>query len=88
LRRIKFEKTADNDYKAWCKSSPKICKRIKTLIKVINETPTEGLGKPELLKRDYKGHWSRRINEQHRLVYKFTETEIIIVQCKYHYKKT
>jgi toxin YoeB len=85
LRKVVFQGKADDDYKSWCKSSPKVCNKIKKLIGSILENPTEGLGKPEQLKRDYKDYWSRRINQQHRLVYTFNDNEILIVQCKYHY---
>jgi toxin YoeB len=47
--------------------------------------PFSGIGKPEPLKHQLKGYWSRRINDEHRLVYKITETEIIIISCKFHY---
>jgi len=56
---------------------------------MISETaknPFDGIGKPEPLKGDFQGYWSRRINDEHRLVYKVTEKEIIIAACKYHYK--
>jgi toxin YoeB len=59
--------------------------KIITLIKDINRNSFVGLGKPEALKHQLKGYWSRRINDEHRLVYKVTEASIVIASCKYHY---
>jgi toxin YoeB len=53
---------------------------------VFHNEAFEGIGKPEQLKYDYAGYWSRRINQEHRLVYKVTEDQIIIASCKYHYR--
>jgi toxin YoeB len=64
---------------------PKLIKRIFELIENIDRTPFEGIGKPEPLKYQLKGKWSRRINEEHRLVYEVNNTEIIIYACKFHY---
>lgn len=63
----------------------KICRKIVELIKDIDRNPFKGLGKPEALKHDLSGYWSRRINREHRLVYKVTNEEIVILSCKYHY---
>lgn len=84
-RRIIFEASAFEDFNEWAGKDKKIQQKIATLIKDINRTPYSGLGKPEALKHEYKGYWSRRINDEHRLVYKVTDTDIIIVACKYHY---
>tara|TARA_B110000196_G_scaffold101766_1_gene88467 strand:+ start:404 stop:658 length:255 start_codon:yes stop_codon:yes gene_type:complete len=77
--------------KAWegylyCQSTDKkILKRINTLIKEIQRTPFEGVGKPEPLRHGLAGYWSRRINDEHRLVYKIEEGAVLIAQLRYHY---
>ena len=60
-------------------------RKINDLIKDIQRTPFEGIGKPEPLKFDLAGYWSRRIDQEHRLVYQIVENEIIIIACRYHY---
>ena len=84
-RRIIFESSAFEDYNQWTRLDKKIHRKIIALIKDINRSPFSGLGKPEALKHQYSGYWSRRINDEHRLIYKVTDTDIIIVACKYHY---
>lgn len=77
---------AQADLMYWKKSGNKgIQQRISKLIQSILETPFEGIGKPEALKYDYTGWWSRRINEEHRLVYQVEEGKIIIAQLRFHY---
>lgn len=73
------------DYLYWQEKNKKVLKRINQLIKDIQRNGTSGLGKPEPLKFDLAGKWSRRINENHRLVYQLNNKEIVIYQCKYHY---
>ncbi|MEQ8534304.1 MAG: Txe/YoeB family addiction module toxin [Imperialibacter sp.] len=73
------------DYLYWQKTDKKMLSRINMLIKEISRTPYEGLGKPEPLKHKYRGFWSRRINEEHRLIYRVVEGEIWIVKCRFHY---
>ena len=84
-RKIVFESSAFNDFNNWVKLDKKIYRKIVTLIKDIDRSPFNGLGKPEALKHDLQGYWSRRIDSEHRLVYKVTNEEIIIIACKYHY---
>jgi len=84
-REIIFQKDALKEYDDWKKKDQKIADRIKQLIQAILEQPFEGIGKPEPLKHQLAGCWSRRITKEHRLVYKVTDTSIIIVACKYHY---
>ena len=60
-------------------------KRINNLLKEISRTPFDGIGKPEALKYKYKGFWSRRIDGEHRLIYKVNEDAILIAKCRYHY---
>ena len=84
-RRIVFEASAFEDFNDWAKLDKKIYRKIVKLIKNIDRSPFSGLGKPEPLKHELSGYWSRRINDRHLLVYKVTDTEIIIIACKYHY---
>lgn len=74
-----------DDYLYWQKADKKTLKRINALIKDIKRAPFAGLGKPEPLKYQWTGYWSRRVDTEHRLVYKATDDAIIIVQCRYHY---
>ncbi len=76
-----------NDYLYWQSVDKKIVKRINELIKNCMRTPFEGIGKPEALKGDLQGYWSRRITSEHRLVYKYIQGELWIVSCRYHYNK-
>ena len=73
------------DYLYWQKTDKKMLKRINNLLKEISRTPFDGIGKPEALKYKYKGYWSRRIDGEHRLIYKANEDEILIAKCRYHY---
>lgn len=73
------------DYLYWQQIDKKILKRINALIKEIQRHPFEGLGDPEPLKHNWSGYWSRRIDREHRLVYKVTESALLIAQCRYHY---
>lgn len=82
---ITFRQKAWDDYLYWQQTDKRILKRINTLIKDIQRNPFEGIGKPEELKHQYRGFWSRRINDEHRLVYAVIENELIIAQCRYHY---
>ena len=84
-RRIVFEASAFEDFNEWAKLDKKIYRKIVELIKDTDRSPFSGLGKPEPLKHELSGYWSRRINDRHRLVYKVTDTKIIIIACKYHY---
>ncbi|MEM1169157.1 MAG: Txe/YoeB family addiction module toxin [Cyanobacteria bacterium P01_H01_bin.35] len=85
-KRIVFEASAFSDFTEWVKIDKKIHQKIVTLIKDIDRSSFSGLGKPEPLKYELSGYWSRRINDEHRLVYKVTDDEIIIIACKYHYE--
>ena len=73
------------DYLYWQKIDKKMLKRINLLIKDISRQPYDGIGKPEPLKHNYRGFWSRRINEEHRLIYQVREDEIRIIKCRFHY---
>jgi toxin YoeB len=83
--RITFSSHAWEDYTTWLKEDRKMLVKINQLIKDIQRTPFEGIGKPEALKYDLGGYWSRRIDREHRLVYKIDNETLIILSCRYHY---
>ena len=83
--KIIFSTKAWEDYLYWQKQDKKILKRINLLIKDIQRNPNDGLGKPEILRNSLSGYCSRRITDEHRLVYKVVDDNIIIVQARYHY---
>jgi len=85
--RITFSKNAWEEYVSWQKEDKRIVKKINELIKDIQRTPFEGKGKPEPLKYDLAGLWSRRIDVEHRLVYKYENKQIFIYSCRFHYDK-
>jgi toxin YoeB len=85
-RRISFEREAWSEFTDWLIEDIKICVRILELVKDIQRDPFRGIGKPEPLKYDLQGFWSRRIDSTHRLVYMVTDSEIIISSCRHHYK--
>jgi toxin YoeB len=85
MRRVIFEGSAFEDFTAWVNQDKRIYAKIVDLIRDIQRSPFTGLGKPEPLKHDLAGYWSRRINDEHRLVYKVTDEAIIIAACRYHY---
>ncbi len=82
---IVFVTEAWEDYLYWQQNDKAMLKKINPLIKETMRTPFEGIGKPEALKENLKGFWSRRINLEHRLVYKVDDDTIHILQCRYHY---
>ncbi len=86
LSKISWHHTAWEDYLYWQAKDKQILKRINRLIKDTLRHPFEGIGKPEPLKAELQGYWSRRITEEHRLVYKVQGDNLIIAQCRYHYK--
>jgi toxin YoeB len=73
------------DYLYWQKNNKKYVKKINELLKDISRQPFTGKGKPEPLKFQYSGYWSRRIDAEHRLIYKFKDDEIHIAKCRFHY---
>ncbi|MDO5046812.1 Txe/YoeB family addiction module toxin [Campylobacter sp.] len=83
---ITWNKEAWDEYTAWQSEDKKIVKKINELIKDIQRNDNEGIGKPEPLKHQLSGYWSRRITEKHRLVYKITLNEITIIACANHYE--
>lgn len=80
-----FLSPAWEDYLFWQQTDKSILRKINSLIKEIERTPFEGTGKPEPLKHNLAGWWSRRLNLEHRLVYRVENESIIILQCRYHY---
>ncbi len=83
--KIIFLDQAWEDYLYWQNTDKATLKKINSLLKEIERIPFEGNGKPEPLKHNFAGWWSRRINLEHRLVYKIDDQSIIILQCRYHY---
>ena len=75
------------DYLYWQKNDKKMLSKINALLKDISRTPFSGIGKPEALKYKYRGLWSRRIDDEHRLIYQVTDDEIVILKCRFHYDK-
>ncbi|HNP19616.1 MAG TPA: Txe/YoeB family addiction module toxin [Fulvivirga sp.] len=82
---LTFTENAWEDYLYWQKIDKKIVKKINLLIKDIKRNPFDGIGKPEPLKYDLAGYWSRRIDQEHRLVYQAQNEELIIYACRFHY---
>lgn len=80
-----FSENAWDDYQYWIKTDKKILKRVNALIQDIQRSPYSGIGKPEPLKHGLSGYWSRRINDEHRIVYKATDDSVFIAQARYHY---
>ena len=83
--RLIFSEHAWKDYLYWQRTDRKLLKRINSLILDIRRSPFEGIGKPESLKYGLKGYWSRRINGEHRIVYKVEGDSILLAQLRYHY---
>ncbi len=80
-----FVEESWEDYLYWQKTDKKMLQKINALLKDISRTPFSGLGKPEALKHKYRGFWSRRIDLEHRLIYKIEEDELLIAKCRFHY---
>lgn len=80
-----WDRTAWDDYLWWQKQDRSVLKRINALIEDILRNGNEGIGKPEPLKHDFAGYWSRRITDEHRLVYKIVDDKVRIAACRYHY---
>jgi toxin YoeB len=83
--KLVFAEHAWEDYLYWQRTDKKLLKRINTLIKDIQREPFDGIGKPEPLKHALSGYWSRRINDEHRIVYKIDNESVLIAQLRYHY---
>ena len=85
--KIQFTPNGLEDYRYWMEHDSAKTARIKMLLEVINNEPFSGIGKPEPLLFDLSGYWSRRIDREYRLIYKVSEDNIIVISCRYHYKK-
>ncbi len=83
---ISFVEQSWKDYNGWLIEDKNIFKRIQRLIKETTREPFSGIGKPEPLKNNLKGYWSKRITDEHRLVYKVQDNQLIIISCKFHYQ--
>jgi toxin YoeB len=84
MRKI-LEDNAIEDFEFWSKNDLKILKKIAELFIAISKNPFEGIGKPELLKGNLTGYWSRRTNGEHRIIYTVDSEKVIIISCRYHY---
>ncbi|MHB1171134.1 MAG: Txe/YoeB family addiction module toxin [Lacisediminihabitans sp.] len=80
-----WDESAWEDHVWWQTQDRKVLKRINTLVADIERNGNEGIGKPEALKPGFHGYWSRRITDEHRLVYQIVDQEIRIAACRYHY---
>lgn len=83
--KLTFQEEGWEDYLYWQSADRKQLKKINGLIRECLRTPFTGTGKPEPLKGEFSGWWSRRIDQEHRLVYRATEDTLLIAQCRYHY---
>ena len=84
--RLIWDKNAWEDYVYWQGQDRRILKRINLLLKDIERNGNEGIGKPEALKHGVQGFWSRRITDEHRLIYRLDDEAVLIAQCRYHYE--
>lgn len=82
---VTFTPTALDDLRHWLKTDKKQAERILALLEEVRRTPIAGTGKPEPLRFQLTGCWSRRIDREHRLVYQVEEKEIVVIACRYHY---
>jgi toxin YoeB len=85
MRTVAFTPKGFEEYNSWVEVDREIIDRIKLLIRDIDRDPFKGLGKPEPLKGDWSGYWSRRIDSEHRLIYKVSGEQILVVKCRGHY---
>jgi toxin YoeB len=83
--KVVFSEHAWEEYVAWQKTRPKLVQRVNALIREIQRSPFDGIGKPEPLRHALSGYWSRRVTDEHRLVYKVTDDAVLIAQVRYHY---
>jgi len=83
----KFTDEAWNDYQYWFENDKKQLKRINLLIKDIDRNPFEGIGKPEPLKANLQGYWSRRIDSEHRIIYAVENEQVVYISFRFHYEK-
>ncbi|MEI7839448.1 MAG: Txe/YoeB family addiction module toxin [Methylococcaceae bacterium] len=87
MLQLTWTENALDDLEWWQKHDAKMLKRIIQICLATCKSPTQGIGKPELLKFDLQGYWSRRIDDEHRIVYAFDTKQVTITQCRFHYQK-
>lgn len=85
--KVVFSTRGWDDYLWWQRQDRKLLNRINQLIQDVMRNGNEGIGKPEPLKHGFQGYWSRRINDEHRLVYKVVDDEVRVAACRYHYER-
>ena len=85
--KIRFDEQGWQDYIHWSETDRRITRRINALIKDITRDPFAGIGKPEPLKHQFAGFWSRRIDGEHRVIYQIQDETVIIIQCRFHYER-
>jgi toxin YoeB len=83
--KLVFSERAWEDYLYWQQTDRRLVARIHQLIRDIQREPFSGIGKPEPLRHAFEGYWSRRINDEHRIVYKIKDDSVLIAQLRYHY---
>jgi len=83
----KFTDEAWADYQYWIDNDKKQLKRINELIKDIDRSPYDGIGKPEPLKANLQGYWSRRIDSEHRIIYAVENNQVVFISFRYHYER-
>jgi len=82
---LSFTQRGWDDYQHWIRNDKRILRRINELIKAVKRDPFAGIGKPEPLRHQLQGYWSRRVSDEHRLVYSVTNDTITIIACRFHY---
>jgi toxin YoeB len=87
MLRLTWTENALEDLDWWQQHDTKVLRKIIQLSLDICKNPTQGIGKPEPLKFEFQGYWSRRINQEHRIVYAFDKNKVTITQCRFHYDK-
>lgn len=85
--RLAFTERGWDEYQFWQSSDPRVVRKINNLLTECRRTPFAGTGKPEALRDDLSGWWSRRITEEHRLIYRVEGDVLVVAQCRYHYHK-
>ena len=85
MKNVEFVPAAFKEYQQWIETDRKVALRIGDLVRDILRNPFDGIGKPEALKHQFKGYWSRRIDREHRLIYKVTDASVVIFSCYSHY---
>ena len=88
MLKLTWTDTGLSDLAWWAQHNPRILRRIIKLCIETCKNPKSGIGKPEPLRFDLQGYWSRRITQEHRLVYTFDDNEVTVIQCRYHYEKS